>query len=248
MEHNYYVGKLDFKQNVRVLLLTPVAPIDGNEGPFPLASKEHLLATTHVDEIYCSGAPLSLEKTGDYEKAVPFVVEKTKWAELQGYDAVVVNCMLDPGVPEAKRAVDITVVGLREANLAIASLIGKHPANIFPQNIPVIELSTDEEKTFLELTKAGRKRIAKQGADVLIPNCAFLGGLAQRLQEELCVPVLPNRDIGLKLAELLATFNIIRPKQEGFKPNQRPRFQKFLSRVGYLVKKFIRIMRSSDCH
>ena len=253
MKDNCYVGKLDFKQNVRLLLLTPLAPIDGNEGPFSLVSKEHLLlASTHVDEIYCSDAPLSLEKIGDCEKAVPFVVEKTKWAELQGYDAVVVNCMLDPGVLEAKRAVDITVIGLREANLAMASLIGKHPANIFTQNIPVIELSTDEEKTFHQLIKAGRQRIAKQGADVLIPNCAFLGGLAQRLQEELCVPVLPNRDIGLKLAELLVTFNI-RPNkysslQEGFKYKQRPRFQKFLSRVGSLVKKFIRIMRSSDRH
>ena len=119
--------------------------------------------------------------------------------------------MLDPGVNEAKRAVSIPVIGLREATRALARLVGTKPAHIYPKNIPVLKLSDDEEKTFRELVKIGQEQINDNGADVLIPNCGYLGGLAQRLQMELGVPVLANLDVALKIAELFAIFDL-RPK------------------------------------
>jgi Asp/Glu/hydantoin racemase len=208
MEHEYYLGKLNYKSNVRLLLLHPISPRNGHEGPFHLPQYDYLLTTTHLDEIFCSGAPRSIESSADNEKIIPFIVEKAIWAESQGYDALIINCMLDPGVSEAKRAVSIPVIGLREATRALATLVGTKPAHIYPKNIPVLKLSYDEEKTFRELVKIGREQINDNGANVLIPNCGYLGGLAQRLQMELGVPVLANLDIALKLAELFAIFDV----------------------------------------
>lgn len=231
------ISKLDCKESVRLLLLNPITPGNGAEGPFPLEPQEYLLTTTQVDQIYCSDGPRSITD-GNWESVVPLVVSKTEWAESQGYDAVVVNCMLDPGVPEAKRAVDIPVVGLREATLAVASLIGKRPASIYPANIPVLKLPINEEKTFLKTLESGKHQIANRGADVLIPNCSRLQGLAQRLQAELGVPVLPNKAIGLKLAELLATFKV-RPKQEWVQAMMAHRLYRFFYHSGSLLYRAI---------
>ena len=232
------INKLDCKESVRLLLLNPFKPGSGAEGPFPLEPQAYMLPTTQVDQIYCSDGPRSIGNYGDCENVAPLVVSKTEWAESQGYDAVVVNCMLDPGVPEAKRAVDIPVVGLREATLAVASLIGKRPASVYPSKIHVLNLLLDEEKTFLKTLESGKHQIVNRGVDVLIPNCSKLQGFAQRLQAELGVPVLPNKAIGLKLAELLATFKV-RPKQEWVQAMMAHRLYRFFYHSGSLLKRAI---------
>lgn len=231
MEYEYYAGKLKIEQSVKLLLLTPISPKDGNEGPFPLVPRrEHLLPSTKVDEMYCKGAPRVAAK-----EVAPMVVAKSKWAESQGYDAVVVNCMLDPGVAQAKRAVQIPVVGIREASRAVASLVGRYPGIIYPYQIPVLELAADEEKTFRELVKQGQWSIAKRGTDVIIPGCGYLGELSQRLQAELSVPVLANIDIGLRVAESLAVLGVYSPKK-GVKAKGIARISRVFSQVGFLIK------------
>jgi len=238
MKDKYYVGKLNLKQSVKLLLLYPVTPDDGNEGPFPSAPQRYLLPTTRVDEIYCLGAPRTIPNATACKKATPYVVAKSQWAEAQGYDAVVVNCMLDPGVTEAKRVVDIPVVGLREATRAIASLVGENPAHIYPNGISPRELADDEERTILELLRKGRWQISMRGADVLIPNCAYLGGLAQRLQKELGVAVLANRHIGLRFGELLATFRIL-PERAWVDGTRPSRMRQLRFRVGSRIKRML---------
>ncbi len=203
-----YVGDSDYRRQPRILLLTPVAPAAELEGPFRLEGQEFLSSSTIVDAIHCTGAPRSIRDLSEAAEAAPFVVEKVKWAEQEGYDAVIINCMLDPGLKDAKAAVNIPVIGIREATTAVALLVGSNPAYIYPDDIAILDLAKDPEKTFTDLVEKGRMKIRNQGADVLIPNCAYLGGLADRLQSELGVPVLANRDIALKMGELVSMFNL----------------------------------------
>jgi hypothetical protein len=177
MEHEYYLGSLNFKSNIRLLVLHPISPGNGNEGPFHLPEYDYLLKTTAVDEVYCAGAPRAIQGPADSEKAVPFIVEKARWAESQGYDAIIINCMLDPGVTATKNSVSIPVVGVREATRAIASLVGKSPAHIYPQNIPVLDLSRDEEKTVSELVNMGRKQISEMVQMLLFRIAVTLAAL-----------------------------------------------------------------------
>lgn len=170
----------------------------------------YLHPATEVDVAYCVGAPATYEDPHDCVRAVPVIVAKARAAEAAGYDAMVVSCMLDPGVREARRAVRMPVIGLGSANLAIARLLGEHPARCFTIDIPVARLEDDEPRTLAQLVTVGRQLIAAHGADVLVPNCARLGDLSVRLEGELAVPVLPNEAIGLKVAEILATFRLRR--------------------------------------
>jgi hypothetical protein len=209
IENRYNVGTLDLKPSVRLLLLHPTSPDDGHEGPFPSGPQRYLLPTTRVDEIYCLGAPRTIPDAAACKKATPFVLEKTRWAEAQAYDAVVVNCML-----------------------------GENPAHIYPAGLSPLELADDEERTVLGLLKKGRWQTGVRGADVLIPNCAYLGGLAQRLQDELGVPVLANRQIGLRFGELLATFRIL-PERAWVETTRPSRMRRLLLRVGGRIKRLL---------
>ncbi len=245
-EKNYYVGKLDVKQGVKLLMITPIHPDNGNKGPCPLTPREYLLNQTHVDEIYIAGAPLHIQDTEDSLKVAPLVVEKSKWAESRGYDAVVINCMLDAGAREAQRAVKIPVIGLRDANMALASWIGEKPALIYPRTLPISKLPEDEDKTLDKLLEEGRASIEDQHADVLIPNCGYLGGLAQRMQENLAVPVLANFDIALKLAEFFVIFNITPRHAWGMGMSSSP-LQQFLSPVGTYIRHWTTKQKLTTC-
>jgi len=68
---------------------------------------------TDVDFVFIDYGPASIESRYDDVMAVPFVVKKAEWAEKNGYDPVVVSCMMDPGVKAAKGALYIPHRGAR---------------------------------------------------------------------------------------------------------------------------------------
>lgn len=239
--HSGYLGQQSIRCNVRILLLHPTPPPEENEGPLRVPAKTYLLPSTEVDEVYCLGAPTSYEGPNwkdAAERVKPKVVAKVQWAAANGYAAIVVNCMKDPGVAAAKKVAAVPVIGIGEACRSVASLFGEKPASIFPEEIGVLDLAADEDKTYAELLAAGQWNIAKRGVDVLIPNCAFIGGLADRLQSELGVPVLPNTDIGLKMAELIATLNVI-PEQPWVAGKRASKRVQWLSRTAQRLQRWI---------
>jgi len=211
------------ERGVRLLVITPVSPEDGAEGPFPLDSPERsfLLPTTQVDEILCKGSPVAISGEREVQRVTPLILAKACWAEASGYDAIVVNCMVDPGVPELRRTVSIPVIGAGRAAVAVASVLADRPLSIFPGRIRVNALAEDEAYTLKELMSIGRRHVATRGADALTLGCSYLGGAAMRLQDEVGVPVIPTIEVALKIAELIACTGI-RPQRLGV-PNQRAR-------------------------
>jgi Asp/Glu/hydantoin racemase len=97
------------------------------------------LARPGVELTYrCTGAgPSEIRNSDDAVAAAPFVVQTIVTAAGEGFDAVIVDCTVDPGVVAARAVVSIPVVGAGEAlQSAIASAIQ-----------PVCELSGDELRT-----------------------------------------------------------------------------------------------------
>ena len=156
---------------------------------------------TEVDVVYIEYGPASIESRYDEALAIPFVVKKAEWAEANGYDAVVVSCMNDPGVEAAKEVLKIPVVGPREAAWNIANILGKNLSWTSAKGITVLELAQDPEKTYNALLKDG-KRAMEEGADVLILRCTGMTGTAKRLTEELGTPVLEGEGLALALAQM----------------------------------------------
>ncbi len=62
-------------------------------------------------------------------------------AEKEGAEAIVVNCWFDPGVETARQIIDIPVIGVCEASLHLASVMGSKLAVVTsqPEFIPTME-------------------------------------------------------------------------------------------------------------
>ena len=178
---------------------------------------------TEVDFVFVDYGPASIESTYDDVMAAPFVVKKAEWAEKNGYDAVVVSCMLDPGVSAAKEALDIPVVGPKEAAEQIAHILGDKVASIYPSGITVLELKEDPEKTYRVLLDQAKKAINDEGANVIILGCTGLTGMGKRLQSELGVPVLEGEGLALALAQLFVDLGLSQSKIAYKKPAKKKR-------------------------
>jgi len=69
------------------------------------------------------------------------VVEGVIQAAKEGYDAIMIGCYLDPGLPMARTAVNIPVTGPSISSMLLAQLIGRRFAcvTIAPEVIPMLE-------------------------------------------------------------------------------------------------------------
>lgn len=177
---------------------------------------------TEVDIVFLDYGPASIESRYDDVMAAPFVVKKAEWAEKNGYDAVVVSCMMDPGVKAAKEALDIPVVGPGEAARQIAPILGDKVGRIYPRGLTVLELVEEPEKTFNVLLENAKKALA-EGAEVLILSCTGLTGMAKRLQDELGVPVLEGEGLALALAQLFVDVGLSQSKLAYRRPPKKKR-------------------------
>lgn len=177
---------------------------------------------TQVDIVYVDYGPASIESNYDDVIAAPFVVKKAEWAEENGYDAVIVSCMRDPGVKAAKEALDIPIVGSSEAATAISSILGNKVARIFPRGLTVLELGVDPERTYRVLLDNAKKALA-DGAQVLILGCTGLTGMGERLRNELGVPVLEGEGLALALTQLFVDVGLSQSKLAYRKPPKKKR-------------------------
>jgi allantoin racemase len=148
--------------------------------------------------------PASIESYRDHALAVPDILHKAVAAEREGADAVIVDCMGDPGVYAARELVDIPVVGPAEASMHLAAMLGhrfsvlsvldtRAPmmedqaaryglrgrlASVRAFNIPVLALADDPERTLQAVTACAVRAVREDGAHVIIPGCTGLAGLA----------------------------------------------------------------------
>jgi len=176
---------------------------------------------TQVDFINVDYGPASIESRYDDTMAAPFVVKKAEWAEKNGYDAVVVSCMMDPGVKAAKEALGIPVVGAGEAARQIAPLLGDNVVRVSPQ-LSVLELLENPEKAYKRLLENSKKAL-DGGAQVLILSCTGLTGMAEKLQKEVGVPVLEGESLALSLAQMFVDVGLSQSKLAYRKPPKKKR-------------------------
>lgn len=154
--------------------------------------------------------PASIESAYDEALAVPDVVAKIVQAEKDGVDAVISDCMGDPGVEEAREKVSIPVIGPAETSMHVAAMLGHRfsvitvldrlapgfqqralstgtlgqLASVRSVNIPVLELD-DHARLLKALVRESVKAVRADGAHVIIFGCTGMAGLARDVEEGL---------------------------------------------------------------
>jgi Asp/Glu/hydantoin racemase len=145
------------------------------------------------------------------------------------HDAMIVAAFGDPGVPALREALDIPVVGLTEAALASACLLGQRfsivaisqrirawyretvaqsglldrLASIRSLERPLRDIGSVQDDNAAQLEALCATAIEKDGADVIILAGAPLAGLARTIKARLPVPVVDGVSSAVRHAETL---------------------------------------------
>lgn len=163
--------------------------------------------TVEVTQSQIARGPASIECRLDEMLAAPEVIAETLAAEQSGAQAVVIDCMGDPGLDGAREVVSIPVLGPCQTSMHVAAMLGhrfsvitvldnlvhefresaikygvdQHLASTRAVDIPVLDLDDDHDRLLKILTEQSIKAIEDDGAHVLVFGCTGMLGLADAL-------------------------------------------------------------------
>ncbi|HLY91520.1 MAG TPA: aspartate/glutamate racemase family protein [Acetobacteraceae bacterium] len=164
--------------------------------------------------------------------AAAAVVERLSQAE--GYDAVIVGASVDPGLTAAREMLDVPVIGITEAALHAACLLGgKIGAIVMSANsdtilremadayglgtrlgavrtLPItpLELLADLDAATRAIAAAADAMVADDGVDTIALIGAVMAGMAPVVQPAVRVPVLEGVSAAVGLAEALVRLRV----------------------------------------
>jgi len=173
-------------------------------------------ADTFVDnqiKIVCvdtPGAPDFIETYEDEVQAAPGMLKLVRENEKE-FDGFIIACHCDPSLDTIKEITTKPVLGIGEASMKIASMLGHSfsVVSMTKKSIPnkealirkyylqdalasirapdaTMEVMTEEEK-YYEVAKVAME---KDMAEVIVLGCAGMTGLDKRLEKKLGIPVL----------------------------------------------------------
>jgi allantoin racemase len=165
------------------------------------------------------------------------------------YDAAIIGAFGDPGLGAARELFSVPIVGLAEAGMMAACMLGRQfsivsfatqlepwyrecveghgllgrCASIRCSGTPfnaIEEVQFDKENALLELCN---KATLEDGADVIILAGAPLSGLAKRVSDRIKVPVVDCAVASVKMAEALVALEVKKATTGSFKrPDPKP--------------------------
>ncbi len=178
--------------------------------------------------------PVSIESVYDETLAGPPTLELVRRANEEGYDVIVLACFSDPALDAAKEVSTIPVIGIEEATLHVAAMLGHkfsittafsnrvptrelHArllgvdsayASTLVMNMSVLDMDANPEEAKARIQALARKAIEEDGAEVIILGCAGLAGYAEDVERELGAVVLDPTSVAFKIAEAIANLGL----------------------------------------
>ena len=155
--------------------------------------------------------PGSIECEFEAAMAAPGTVAKIIEAEREGVDAVVIDCMGDPGLRPSRETVSIPVIGPGQTGMLVAAMLGHtfsvvtvlrrlRPsfentaalaglsgklASVRAVDIPVLALEADLDRTRRLLVDEAVKAVEQDGAEAILFGCTGLLGCAAAVRDGL---------------------------------------------------------------
>jgi allantoin racemase len=158
--------------------------------------------------------------------------ERCVEAEEEGYDAVIMHCCSDPGLYEARRRVNIPVIGPGEATLQAGAMLGsaigitvpsdKAKAHHWRQvrdvgvqervigmeaiNKPIGDFASQDPAAMTDALVATAQKLVDRGADIICPTGLAILPIrvsAIEVSERIGIPVLDPALLAVRRAEML---------------------------------------------
>jgi allantoin racemase len=192
---------------MQIRVVTPITTTGFTEASDfePLARTDTGVSQTNLDV-----GPASIESAFDEVLAMPDTVAKVVQAQREGVDAVVIDCMGDPGLHAAREATSIPVLGPAQTSMHLAAMLAQNFSvitvldavvpllenlareyglaqklcSIRTVDIPVLELE-DRERMMGALVDEAIAAVAEDGAHAIVFGCTGMRGCAAELRSRL---------------------------------------------------------------
>lgn len=205
----------------------------------PVARGDVEVSHTNLDR-----GPASIESEFDEALAIPDTIAKIVEAEADGVDAVVIDCMGDPGMNAGREATSMLVLGPAQTSMHVAAMLGHNFSivtvlesvvpllenlakeyglesklrSIRSVDIPVLELD-DHPRLVRALADESEKAIVEDGAHAIVFGCTGMRGCADGLRRTLAERGYPGIPV---IDPIVATFKIAEALIDlGLKPSER---------------------------
>lgn len=184
-----------------------IVPVVGIDGSYAALERDGIT----ISSVSLETGTVSIEYEHDAAYCIPDTLTKIKKSEEEGVDAVIINCMGDPGLIAARELVKIPVLGPAQTSMHIASMLGRkfgilavtrssiasfedmalayglasRLASVRSVDIPVLEIESDTDKSVKALENAAIAAVTEDRADVLILGCTGFLGFAATVESAL---------------------------------------------------------------
>jgi allantoin racemase len=226
------------RQKMKLLIINPNS--DDNMTAAILESAKNFVDGDF--EVACMSAPASpkfIETYEDQIKAAPGMIKVLKENE-EEFDAFIIACHCDPNLDVMKEITKKPVVGIGEASMKMASMLGhrfsvvstdrhsipnkealirKYHLQDLAASVraPIDEIGEcSEEETY---TKVAQLAVDEDMAEVIVLGCAGMAGLDKRMEKKLGVPVLDGVICALIIAAGLVKYNVSTSKIGRYNPD-----------------------------
>jgi allantoin racemase len=193
------------------------------------AGKKYARSDTELVVVSPDRGPVSIESMYDEALAQLGVLEEVKKGIAERFDGFVIACFGDPALYAARELSDIPVVGIAEAAMLMACMLGhqfsiltvlqrcvpmmeevvtrygleRRCSSVRASNMSVLELEENSERTEEIITEIGRIAMEEDNAEVLLLGCAGMAGLDRKLEKQLGIPVIDGTVAAVKFLEAL---------------------------------------------
>jgi allantoin racemase len=183
----------------RIELITPII----TEGIRTLEEVEPFMRPDLlITQCLIRQGPASIESQFDEALSIPDTIRRAMDAEKRGANALIIDCMGDPGLHACREAVTIPVVGPSQTAMHFASMLGhrfsfitvlerlhslvgnlvatygltQSYASFRAVDIPVLDIGVDMGKLGAALAREAIRAVKEDGADAIVLGCTgFLG-------------------------------------------------------------------------
>ncbi len=191
-------------------------------------------AGTEIVAVSPEMGPASIESYYDEALSVPGILDEIRRGEADGVDGYVIACFGDPGLYAAREAARGPVVGIAEAAMHAASLIGTsfsvvttlertcgiawHLAEMYGMSrfcrkvraceLCVLDLELPGSDAYRIIVEECRRAMEEDKVDSIVLGCAGMADLCEAIGRELGITVIDGVTVAVKLVESLVQLGL----------------------------------------
>lgn len=200
--------------------------------------------STAVTAVNPAMGPESIESHYDEALAVPGLLTEIAAGEAAGTDGYVIACFGDPGLDAARELASGPVVGIAEAAMHAATLVGRSFSvvttlarttgrardlatrygfadacrGVHACDIPVLELDDPSSDARKVVTALCAEAVERDGCDSIVLGCAGMASFCGDVSRAVGVPVIDGVAVATKLVESLVSLGLRTSTRGEFAP------------------------------